>query len=74
MCDGLIGLVPGAEVIVTECSCKDVPVHLNPDGLDELRTHASPGAKFVVTHLDGHAHPRNYENLIVAQDLAKFSF
>ncbi len=74
LCRGLIGLIPGAEVIVTECSCHAVPVHLSPEGVEEVRRYASPGAHLIVTHLDGHAHPTAYENLIVAQDLARFKF
>jgi len=73
LCDGLLRLVEGAEVIVTECSCNDVPVHLSPSGVEEVARHA-PGAKVIVTHLDGLAHPNGFDGLIVAEDLARYSF
>jgi ribonuclease BN (tRNA processing enzyme) len=73
LCDGLLRLVGGADVIVTECSCNDVPVHLGPGGVDEVARHA-PGAKIIVTHLDGLAHPNGFDGLIVAEDLARYRF
>jgi len=74
LCSGLLSLIPGADVIVLECSCDGVPVHLSPEGVETVRRHASPDARLIVTHLDGHDHPNGYENLIVAQDLASFTF
>jgi ribonuclease BN (tRNA processing enzyme) len=74
LCDGLLRLVPDADVVVLECSCDGVSVHLSPDGVETVRRHASPGTKLIVTHLDGHSHPENFEGLIVAQDLARFRF
>jgi ribonuclease BN (tRNA processing enzyme) len=74
LCDGLLRLVPNADVVVVECSCDGVPVHLSPDGVEAVRRHTSPGTKVIVTHLDGHAHPNGFAGLIVAQDLARFSF
>jgi len=74
LCSGLLSLIPGADVIVLECSCNGVPVHLSPEGVETVRKHASPGAHLIVTHLDGHDHPNDFANLIVAQDLAIFTF
>jgi ribonuclease BN (tRNA processing enzyme) len=74
LCSGLLRLIPGADVIVLECSCDGVPVHLSPEGIDAVRRHASPQTKLIVTHLDGHKHPDNFDGLIVAQDLARYSF
>jgi ribonuclease BN (tRNA processing enzyme) len=73
LCDGLLRLVDGADVIVTECSCFEVPVHLGPAGLAEVARQA-PGAQIIVTHLDGHEHPNNFDGLHVAEDLKRFSF
>jgi ribonuclease BN (tRNA processing enzyme) len=73
LCDGLLSLVEDADVIVTECSCNDVPVHLGPSGVEEVAGRA-PSAKIIVTHLDGLAHPNGFEGLIVAEDLARYSF
>lgn len=72
LCDGLLRLVEGADVVVTECSCNDVPVHLGPAGVDEVARHAG-GARIIVTHLDGQPHPNGFDGLIVAHDLARFS-
>jgi ribonuclease Z len=71
LCDGLLRLVNSAEVIVLECSCQNVPVHLSPSDVAEVACHA-PGAKIIVTHLDGYPHPDNFEGLLVAQDLASY--
>jgi ribonuclease BN (tRNA processing enzyme) len=73
LCDNLLRLVEGADVVVTECSCNDVPVHLSPSGVEEVARRAGD-AKVIVTHLDGLQHPTGYEGLIVAEDLARYSF
>jgi ribonuclease BN (tRNA processing enzyme) len=73
LCDGLLRLVEGADVVVTECSCNEVSVHLGPSGVDEVARHA-PDAKIIVTHLDGLPHPNGFDGLIVAEDLARHSF
>ena len=73
LCDGLLRLVSGADVVVTECSCNNVSVHLGPEGVEEVARHA-PDAKVIVTHLDGLNHPNNFDGLIVAEDLARYSF
>ena len=73
LCDGLLGLVDGADVIVTECSCFDVPVHLGPAGVEAVARQA-PGAQIIVTHLDGHDHPNGFNGLHVAEDLKRFQF
>jgi ribonuclease BN (tRNA processing enzyme) len=73
LCDALLRLVEGAEVVVTECSCDNVAVHLGPEGVDEVARRA-PGARVIVTHLDGVDHPNGFDGLIVAEDLARYSF
>lgn len=73
LCNGLLSLVPGADVVVMECSCDGVPVHLSPAGVDEVARNA-PGAKLIVTHLDSLDHPNGFDGLIVAEDLARYSF
>ncbi|HEX5368323.1 MAG TPA: ribonuclease Z [Dehalococcoidia bacterium] len=72
LCGGLLRLVSGADVVVTECSSRAVPVHLSPAGVAEVAHHA-PGAKVIVTHLDGLEQPGNFEGLIVAEDLARYT-
>jgi ribonuclease BN (tRNA processing enzyme) len=73
LCDGLLRLVDGADVIVTECSCFEVPVHLGPAGVEAVARKA-PGAQIIVTHLDGNDHPNGFDGLHVAEDLKRFSF
>jgi len=73
LCEGLLRLVQGADVVVTECSCNGVPVHLGPRDVEEVARQA-PGAQIIVTHLDGHQHPNNFDGLHVAEDLKRFRF
>jgi ribonuclease BN (tRNA processing enzyme) len=73
LCQGLLRLVPGADVLVLECACAGGNgVHLTPEALAEVRRQAPPHATTIVTHLDGHDHPENFEGLIVAQDATRF--
>jgi ribonuclease BN (tRNA processing enzyme) len=72
LCDGLLRIVAGADVVVIECSCGCDPVHLSPADIAEVGRTASR-AKLVLTHLDGQDHPENFEGLLVAEDLARFS-
>ena len=74
LCDGLLRLVPGADVVVLECSCGHEPVHLAPSDVDEIRRHVTPGAAVIVTHLDGHDGPGDFEDLIIATDLGRYCF
>jgi ribonuclease BN (tRNA processing enzyme) len=73
LCGGLLRLVQGADVVVLECSCKGVEVHLSPEGVQEVTRHAGD-ANVIVTHLDGAAHPNSFEGLIVAEDLGRYRF
>jgi ribonuclease BN (tRNA processing enzyme) len=73
LCEGLLRLVEDADVVVTECSCAGVAVHLGPEGVEEVVRHA-PGAQVIVTHLDGHPHPSGFRGVLVAEDLKRFSF
>jgi ribonuclease BN (tRNA processing enzyme) len=72
LCDGLMRLVPGADVIVLECSNANVPVHLNPGGVAAIQRLTKPGTPIIVTHLDGLPHPDKYHGLLVAQDLWRY--
>jgi ribonuclease BN (tRNA processing enzyme) len=81
LCDGLLSLVSDAGVVVIECSCDGVPVHLHPEGVEAVVRHAPPHAQFILTHLDGR---QDADPLIqrltrdprfhVAADLARFRF
>ena len=73
LCGGLLRLVKGADVVVLECSCQGVEVHLSPEGVEEVTRHAG-GASVIVTHLDGADHPHSFAGLIVAEDLVRYTF
>ena len=72
MCDGLLRLVPGADVLVLECSCDAVPVHLSTADVAEIARHA-PGAQTIVTHHDITARPEELRGCLIATDLSRFS-
>jgi ribonuclease BN (tRNA processing enzyme) len=74
LCEGLTRLVPGADVIVLECSTMDVPVHLGPGGVAAIKRLARPDVPIIVTHLDAVEHPDKYHGLTVAQDLWRYRF
>jgi ribonuclease BN (tRNA processing enzyme) len=72
LCDGLVRLIPGADVVVLECSCGFEPVHLAPSDVEEIRRHSAPVTKFILTHLDGHAKDGDLDSFLVANDLSRF--
>ncbi len=74
LCDGLTRLVPGADVLVLECSCGVEPVHLKPADIAQIRAIASPHARIVLTHLDGLDKPGDFDGLLVATDLGHYVF
>jgi ribonuclease BN (tRNA processing enzyme) len=73
LCSGLLRLSKGAEVIVLECSCDGVPVHLSPEGVLAVARDA-PDAQIILTHLDGLQDERAFPGLTIAQDGARFTF
>jgi ribonuclease BN (tRNA processing enzyme) len=72
LCEGLTRIVPGADVVVLECSCGHETVHLAPLDIEEVRRHTTPGTRVIVTHLDGHARTGDFDNVLVADDLSTF--
>lgn len=72
LCDGLTRLVPGADVVVLECSCGHETVHLAPLDVEEVRRHTSPGARVILTHLDGNAKNGELNGYLVADDLSTY--
>jgi ribonuclease BN (tRNA processing enzyme) len=73
LCDGLMRLVPGADVVVLECSCGHETVHLAPLDVRAVQQQVTPGSSVIVTHLDGHAKLGDFEGVLVAEDLKTFS-
>ncbi|HWO71950.1 MAG TPA: MBL fold metallo-hydrolase [Dehalococcoidia bacterium] len=71
LCQSLLDLAGSADVVVLECSCERVPVHLGPEGVAEVARRAA-GATLIVTHLDGKPHPQDFDGLLVASDLSRF--
>jgi ribonuclease BN (tRNA processing enzyme) len=75
-CESLIELAEGADVFVVECSRWDERngPHLGPADIRELRRRLGPKPAFVLTHLDNGAPDLGIENVIVAEDFARYSF
>ena len=75
LCEPLLELADGADVFVVECSCWEGACgpHLNPNDVRELRRRLGPRPTFILTHLDGGQPDLGIENLLVADDLARFS-
>ena len=72
LCDGLLGLADGADVLVIEYSRAGDPVHLSAADVPAVRRRAAPAAKTVVTHLEGGGSSQVGDDVLVATDLARF--
>ena len=74
-CEALIELAEGADVFVVECSCwgDACGPHLNPANIRELRRRLGPTPTFVLTHMNPGQMDLGIENVIFAEDLARFS-
>jgi ribonuclease BN (tRNA processing enzyme) len=56
MCEALVPLADGADVLVIECSCWTETcgaIHMTPSDILALRRRVSPSTKFVLTHIGG---------------------
>ena len=73
LCGGLLRLSKDADVIVLECSCDGVPVHLSPEGVEAVANHA-PEAQIILTHLDGLQDGQSFPGIVVAEDGARYRF
>ena len=75
LCDPLVELAEGADVFVVECSCwgDACGPHLNPQDIRELRRRLGPTPTFILTHLDAGQPDLGIENVLLADDLARFS-
>lgn len=73
LCGGLLRLSRGADVIVLECSCDGVPVHLSPEGVAEVARQV-PDAQIVLTHLDGLQDGRDFPGILIAEDTGRYRF
>jgi ribonuclease BN (tRNA processing enzyme) len=72
LCDGLLRLAPGAEVLVMDCSNGGDPVHMSQKDVAVVRQKASENATTIVTHLDGFPPALELDGVLVAHDLARF--
>ena len=74
MCDPLVELAEGADVFVVECSCWDDSCgpHLGPNDIRELRRRLGPKPTFILTHLSAGQQDLGIENVLVAEDLARY--
>jgi ribonuclease BN (tRNA processing enzyme) len=73
MCEGLLRLVSGAEVLVLDCSHDGDPVHLTPHDLTAVISHAPEKATTILSHLDAST-PIGPANVLLASDLGRFRF
>jgi ribonuclease BN (tRNA processing enzyme) len=71
LCEGLLRLSEGADVIVLECTCDGSRVHLSPEGVAAVIQHA-PDAQVILTHLDGKQDALELPGVIIAEDLARY--
>ncbi|MEX2158363.1 MAG: MBL fold metallo-hydrolase [Dehalococcoidia bacterium] len=76
LCDALVSLGEGADVLVLECSNWESPPrhHMCPDDIRELRRRLGPTPAFVLTHLDAGAPDLGIENAVLAEDFARFEY
>lgn len=76
LCESLVELGDGADVFVVECSKWEGPggVHIDPDGVRELRRRLGPSPQFILTHLEPGEVDLGIENTLLASDLAALSF
>ena len=74
-CEALYELAKGADVFVVECSCwgDACGPHLNPANIRELRRRLGPTPTFILTHMDAGVGDLDIENVLFAEDLARFS-
>ncbi len=72
LCDGLLKLAPGAEVLVLDCSNGGDPVHMSQKDVTIVREKAPENATTIVTHLDGFPPALELNGVLVAHDLARF--
>ena len=73
LCEGLLRLSKDADVIVLECSCDGVPVHLSPEGVQAVADYA-PQAQIVLTHLDGLQDTKAFPGILIAEDVGRYRF
>ena len=75
LCDALVELAEGADVFVVECTCwgDACGPHLNPQDIRELRRRLGPTPTFILTHLETGQPDLGIENVLLADDLARFS-
>jgi ribonuclease BN (tRNA processing enzyme) len=74
LCEALVPLADGADVLVCECSCWNEScgaIHMTPADVLSLRTRISPSTKFVLTHMGaGQAPPALSDaGIAIADDL-----
>jgi ribonuclease BN (tRNA processing enzyme) len=71
LCQGLLRLSEGAEVIVLECTCDGSRVHLSPEGVVAVMKQA-PDAQVILTHLDGKQSELAIPGVIFAEDIGRY--
>ena len=77
MCDSVLDLAKGAELMVSECASRSdrIPVHMNlVDDMPVLRQHLPASSALVLTHIAPGVDTNGLPNTFVAEDFKKFRF
>jgi ribonuclease BN (tRNA processing enzyme) len=78
MCDALVPLANGADVLVVECSCWTETcgaIHMTPNDILALRDRITPATKIVLTHIGAGEAPQHIREagILIAEDLQTLS-
>lgn len=77
MCNGVLDLARGAEVLVAECASRShrVPVHMNlVDDMPKLRAALPESSTLLLTHVDARTDAVGMKNTQVAKDFERYAF
>lgn len=76
MCDGVLQLAEGTDVLVIDCTYSDGcgPEHMGLDDAKDIRQRIAPETTIVLTHLDAQPHLDGLKNVVTAEDLKTFRF
>ncbi len=76
LCDGVLDLARGSEVLVSECSSRSdqLDIHMNlVDDMPKLRAAMAPESKLLLTHLGPNVGPLPGVDFTITSDLARYS-
>lgn len=77
ICDAVLDLARGAEVLVSECASRDGEIDIHMNLIDDIpRVHAAlgPDAHLLLTHLGPGIHTTNLPRTTIAHDFEQYQF